>query len=193
MTAKAYQPGEPFQFQLTIKTLLKTPLIYAPDQEIVYRDKARYTYRQINQRIQQLANVLETLGLSRGETVAVFDYDSNRYLECFFAIPMIGAVLQTVNWRLSAEQIVYTINHAEARLIIINSDFLPILATLHPQLKTVQTIVAISEDGAQLKTDLPLAGKYEALLQNAPGRYDFPDLDENTKATTFYTTGTTPA
>lgn len=47
------------------------------------------------------------------------------------------------------------------------------------------------EDGAQLETDLPLAGEYEALLQNAPKRYDFPDLDENTKATTFYTTGTT--
>jgi fatty-acyl-CoA synthase len=191
MTAKSYQPGDPFQFQLTVKSLLKTPLIYAPDQEIVYRDKARYTYRQINQRIHQLANVLETLGLSRGDTVAVFDYDSNRYLECFFAIPMVGAVLQTVNWRLSAEQIVYTINHAEARMIIINSDFLPLLTKLHPQLKTVQTIVAISEDGAQLKADLPLVGEYEALLEKAPGRYDFPDLDENTKATTFYTTGTT--
>ncbi len=191
MAAKAYQPGEPFQFQLTIKTLLKAPLIYSPDQEIVYRDKARYTYRQTNQRIHRLANVLETLGLSQGETVAVFDYNSNRYLELFFTVPMIGAVLQTVNWRLSAEQLRYTINHAEARIIIINSVFLPILAKLHPQLETVKTIVAISEDGAQLETDLPLAGEYEALLQNAPKRFDFPDLDENTKATTFYTTGTT--
>ena len=191
MTAKEYQPGEPFQFQLTLKTLLKTPLIYSPDQEIIYRDKARYTYRQLNQRIHQLANVLEKQGLSQGDTVAVFDYDSNRYLECFFAVPMMGAVLQTVNWRLSVEQIVYTINHAEARMIIINSDFLPILAKLHPQLETVKNIVVISEDGSEPKTELPLAGEYEALLKDAAQRYDFPELDENTKATTFYTTGTT--
>ncbi|NIT40724.1 MAG: AMP-binding protein, partial [Gammaproteobacteria bacterium] len=68
----------------------------------------------------RLANGLRNLGINPGDTVAVFDYDSSCYLECFFAIPMMGAVLQTVNWRLSAEQIVYTINHAEANLIIIS-------------------------------------------------------------------------
>jgi fatty-acyl-CoA synthase len=115
MAAKAYQPGENYNYPLIIKKLLSTPLIYSPDKEIVYDDKNRYTYRTFNERINRLANSLITLGVAQGDIVAVFDYDSHRYLECFFAIPMMGAVLQTINWRLSVEQILYTLNHAEAK------------------------------------------------------------------------------
>lgn len=60
----------------------------------------------------RLANLLASLGIKRGDTVAVMDWDSHRYLECFFAVPMIGAVLHTINVRLSPEQILYTIDHA---------------------------------------------------------------------------------
>ncbi len=66
---------------------------------------------------------LEKLNTRAGETVAVFDYDSHRYLECFFAIPMMGAVLHTINIRLSVEQILYTINHAEDDVILVHADF----------------------------------------------------------------------
>ena len=110
MAQKTFQPGENYQYPLIIKKLLNTPLIYAPDQEIVYDDKKRYTYRKLNERINRLADGLEKLGVVKGDVIAVFDYDSHRYLECFFAIPMMGAVLQTINWRLSAEQILYTLN-----------------------------------------------------------------------------------
>jgi len=186
-----FQPGDFYNSPLIIKQLLKTPLIYSPGQEIVYRDQLRYTYRDLNERIHRLANSLKTLGIQQGDRVAVFDYDSNRFLECFFAVPMMGAVMQMVNWRLSAEQIVYTVNHAEAKMIIINSDFLPILENIREQLKTVKTIVVIVESdeapGSAMNTD----GVYEDLLAQAAAEYDFPELDENTKATTFYTTGTT--
>jgi fatty-acyl-CoA synthase len=191
MTEKIYQPGEHYDYPLIIKKLLNTPLIYAPDQEIVYRDKLRYTYRDLNERIHRLANGLEKLGITAGDTVAVFDYDSNRFLESFFAIPMMGAVLQMVNWRLSAEQIQYTLNHADAKMIIINSDFLPILANIREKLENVKTIVVIAEDGIVPETPLSTDAVYEEMLADAAPAYDFPDLDENTKATTFYTTGTT--
>jgi fatty-acyl-CoA synthase len=59
------------------------------------------------------------LGVERGDTVAIMDWDTHRYLECFFAVPMMGAVLHTVNVRLSAEQILYTINHADDDIILI--------------------------------------------------------------------------
>ena len=134
MTEKTYQPGEHYEYPLIIKKLLNTPLIYAPDQEIVYRDKLRYTYRDLNERIHRLANGLKKHNITSGDTVAVFDYDSNRFLEAFFAVPMMGAVLQMVNWRLSAGQIQYTLNHAEAKIILINSDFLPILETIREKL-----------------------------------------------------------
>ncbi|MEJ2038858.1 MAG: fatty acid--CoA ligase [Desulfosarcinaceae bacterium] len=191
MGKTGYNPGEYYSYPLIIKKLLNTPLIYAPDQEIIYRDKMRYTYRDLNERIQRLAGGLEKLGVGKGDTVAVFDYDSNRFLECFFAVPMMGAVMQMVNWRLSADQILYTLNHAEAKAILINSDFLPILAGIRDQLSQVKAVVVISENGDAPETSLEYDSLYEALLDGAPGSYDFPDLDEETKATTFYTTGTT--
>jgi len=116
MNERIYQPGESYAYPLILKKLLNTPLIYAPEKEIVYCDGTRYTYKDLNHRIQRLADGLNRLGVQQGDVVAVLDYDSPRYLECFFAIPMMGAVLQTANWRLSSEQIVYTINHAEAKM-----------------------------------------------------------------------------
>ncbi|MFP4390973.1 MAG: fatty acid--CoA ligase [Desulfococcaceae bacterium] len=190
MVEKTFQPGEHFAYPLIVKQLLRTPLIYAPEQEIVYRDKRRITYLELRDRIGRLASALSGLGVKPGEVVAMFDYDSNRYLEAFFAVPMMGAVLQTVNWRLSAEQIRYTLNHAEARVIVINSDFLPILDALRDGLETVRKVVVIEEDGPA-PADAKVDGTYEGLLAEADSGFDFPDLDENTKATTFYTTGTT--
>jgi fatty-acyl-CoA synthase len=191
MAEKIYQPGENYQYPLIIKKLLPTPLINSPDREIVYSDRHRYTYIDLNERIGMLANGLVKLGIKPGDTVAVFDYDSHRYLECFFAIPMMGAVLQTVNWRLSADQIRYTINHAGAKGIIINSDFIPLLETIRQKLDTVKTLITIVEDKSQPDTKLNPDAEYEDLLNSVSSSYGFEDLAENTKATTFYTTGTT--
>src|SRR5512135_1036917 len=102
-----------YDYPLIIKQLLTTPLIYSPNQEIVYRDQHRYDYTAFRKRVGQLAETLRALGVKPGDTVGVMDWDSHRYLECFFAVPMIGAVLHTINVRLSAEQILYTIEHAE--------------------------------------------------------------------------------
>ncbi len=191
MPRNDYPPGTPYAYPLIIKKLLNTPLIYAPDQEIVYRDRHRYTYRDLNLRIHKLANALKSLGIGAGDTVAVFDYDSHRFLECFFAVPMMGAVLQMVNWRLSADQILYTLNHAEARMIVVNADFLPILEKIRDRLEHVGSVVVITEDGGPPPASAAADAVYEEMLASADPEYDFPDLDENTKATTFYTTGTT--
>jgi fatty-acyl-CoA synthase len=191
MSALSYSPGEAYNYQLIIKKLINTPLIYAPDQQIVYRDKTSYTYRDLHQRIHRLANALANVGIRPGDTVAVMEYDSHRYLELFFAVPMMGAVLQTVNWRLSAEQITYTLNHAEAKLVIVNSDFEPVLKAIRAGLKTVKTYILIAEDGQEPADETGFAGEYEAMLAASSDRFSFADLDENTKATTFYTTGTT--
>jgi fatty-acyl-CoA synthase len=189
--AKIYRPGECYDYPLIIKKLLNTPLTYAPEQQIVYRDQMRYTYRDLNARIHRLAGGLAALGVQPGETVAVFDYDSHRFLECFFAIPMMGAVLQMVNWRLSAEQVLYTLNHAEARTILIHEDFLPILTKIRPQLTAARKVVLLTETGQAPAAQEGIETDYERMLAAAAACYDFPDLDENTKATTFYTTGTT--
>jgi fatty-acyl-CoA synthase len=191
MTEKIYQPGESYNYQLLIKHILETPLFFAPDQQIVYRDKVRLTYRAFNERVHRLANALKLLGVKKGDTVCVFDYDSHRYLECFFAIPMMGAVLHTQNWRLSPDQILYTMNHAEDDVVLIHADFLPLLEAVQDKLTTVKKIILITDDGQKPETKVKIDMEYEEMLQGAAPSYDFPDLDENTRATTFYTTGTT--
>ncbi|MCX5844804.1 MAG: fatty acid--CoA ligase [Deltaproteobacteria bacterium] len=191
MTEKIYQPGESYNYQLLIKHILETPLFFAPDQQIVYRDKVRLTYRAFNERVHRLANALKLLGVKKGDTVCVFDYDSHRYLECFFAVPMMGAVLHTQNWRLSPEQILYTMNHAEDDVVLIHADFLPLLEAVQDKLTTVKKIILITDDGQKPETKVKIDMEYEEMLQGAAPSYDFPDLDENTRATTFYTTGTT--
>jgi len=180
-----------YAFPLLIKHLLHTPRMCAGDQEITYQGKLRYTYRTLFERIARLANMLSGLGVEAGKTVAMMDWDSHRYLESFFAVPMMGAVLQTVNVRLSAEQILYTLNHAEADVVMVNAEFLPILAAIADRLQTVRSFVLISDGATPGTAPVSFAGEYESLLAAAATDYDFPDFDENAQATTFYTTGTT--
>jgi fatty-acyl-CoA synthase len=180
-----------YEYPLLIKQLLHTPLAIAPDQEIVYRDLARHTYREMRDRIGQLASGLAKLGAKPGDTVAMMDWDSHRYLECFFAVPMMGAVLQTVNVRLNPEQILYTLNHAGPKVLLVNSEFLPIVESLKDRIETIEKFVLISDAPHAEQVAVPLECDYETLLLSGSADYDFPDFDENTRATTFYTTGTT--
>jgi fatty-acyl-CoA synthase len=180
-----------YAYPLLIKQLLLTPLATTPDQEIVYRDRLRYRYRDLRGRIGRLANLLATLGIRHGDTVAVMDWDSHRYLETYFAVPMMGAVLMTANVRLAPEQILYCLDHARVDLLLVHADFLPVLDSIRDRLKTVKRFVLIA-DGAPVAADpARFAGEYETLLERASPDFEFPDFDENTRATTFYTTGTT--
>lgn len=179
-----------YDYPLLIKSLLLSGVRYEPEQEIVYADKLRYNYRTLNERIQRLANTLTAAGVKAGDVVALLDWDSHRYLECFFAVPMIGAVLHTVNIRLSPEQVLYTMNHAEDGLVLVHDDFLPLVEQIHDELKTVKGYIQLSDKGASA-TGLPVLGEYEQLLSEAASQYAFPDFDERSVATVFYTTGTT--
>ena len=192
MQTKLIDPTpEAYSYPLLIKNLLITPLSYYPDQKIIYRDQQEFTYTQFGKRVAQLAHALVALGVKAGDTVAVMDWDSHRYLECYFAIPMIGAILHTVNVRLSSEQLLYTINHAEDDILLVNTEFVPMLEAIKDKLLSVQKIVLLSDSGEKPASSLVIDGEYEALLQQQPEAYDFPDFDENSIATTFYTTGTT--
>jgi fatty-acyl-CoA synthase len=180
-----------YGYPLLIKQLLRSIPAQAADREIVYRDGLRFTYRTLQERIARLAHALTRAGIGPGDTVAVMDWDSHRYLECFFAIPMLGAVLQTVNVRLSPEQVTYTLNHAGASVILVNSAHVPLLGAIRSRLETVRRIILIAEGDPPAEENLEFAGEYEELLATSPPHFEFPDFDESTRATTFYTTGTT--
>src|SRR2546428_11178063 len=126
----------------------------------------------------RLATGLAALGVKPGDTVAVMDWYSHRYLECYFAIPMIGAVLQTVNIRLSPEQILYTLNHARADVVLCLTDFLPLLDAIKENLETVKTFVLLSDGGGapvHPRSLVTFATEYEDLLARSAEGFDFPD------------------
>ncbi|RDH45460.1 fatty acid--CoA ligase [Zooshikella ganghwensis] len=190
-TASAYE------YPLLIKQILLSGPRYEPQQEIVYRDLFRYTYGELYERICRLANALTKAGVRPGDTVAVLEWDSHRYLECMFAIPMIGAIIHTVNIRLSPEQILYTMNHADDKLVLVHDDFVPLMAQIKDKLNTVEGFWLLTDKPSESKHDnlssqgVSFQGEYEALLAESETTYNFPDFDEHSVATTFYTTGTT--
>jgi fatty-acyl-CoA synthase len=175
----------PGAYQLLIKQLLLTPLAQAPEQEIVYRDVMRYSYRTLRERIGRLASSLAGLGIAHGDVVGILDWDSHRYLECFFAVPMMGATLQTVNVRLSPQQIQYTLEHAAPQVLLVHRDFLELVDGMRASLGSVREVVVLSDDHD------PAPAGYEGSLARADADFNFPDFDENTRATLFYTSGTT--
>jgi fatty-acyl-CoA synthase len=180
-----------YHYPLLIKQLLFAPVVDQPDQEIVYRGSCRFSYRQFRERVRRLAAGLVSVGIKSGQTVAIMDWDSHRYLECYYAVPMIGAVLHTINVRLSLEQLIYTIDHAEDDLILVNTEFLPILEQIKGRIDNVKKFILINDTDAEPTGSIPFAVEYEKLLTSVEPLSEFPDFDENTRATTFYTTGTT--
>ena len=180
-----------YSYPLLIKHLLPTPRAQAARQEIVYADRTRYDYRTLRRRISRLASGLGTCGVKPDDTVAVMDWDSHRYLECFFAVPMMGAVLHTINIRLSPEQILYTINHAEDDVILVHADFVPLLEQIVDRIERKVRFILLTDDAVAANVPIDTITDYEQLLDSGDEDYDFQDFDENTRATTFYTTGTT--
>jgi len=189
-----------YAYPLLIKRILADSLKFEPTHEIHYRDLFKMNYFELNKRVRRMANVLDALGLHGGQTVGFVDYDSHRFFENFFATPMTGNVLHTINWRLAEQQILYTINHAEDDLLVIEEDFLPLIDSIWAGVKTVKQIIVCTDKGTTLEAlkdkvspemAARIVGEYEALTGAASEEYDFPDFDENAMATTFYTTGTT--
>src|SRR5271165_5239417 len=134
-----------YTYPLLIKHLLHAAMVRSPDQEIVYRDLRRHTYRNFRERIGRLASGLSQIGVDQGDVVAVLEWDSDRYHECYFAIPMMGAVLQTVNVSLPPGDIVYTINDAGATTVLFNADVPPLMEKLQPQLAAVKTHILMHD------------------------------------------------
>ena len=178
-------PDHAHPYPLILKRLLLHPRHWSPGQRIHYRDHS-HTYAEFAARVGRLANLLHRLGVRQGDAVGVFDWDSHRYLEFFFAVPMCGAVLHTVNIRLSPEQILYTINHAEDVVLFVHDDFYPLVQKLRPGFTAERRVVPMADYWGGACDE-----SYESLLVHESSSHEFPELDENTVATTFYTTGTT--
>jgi len=178
------------RYELTIDKLLLNTLHRKCSQEIVY-GKTRYDWVAFYERVRRLASGLEQMGVRKGATVAVIDVDTNRYMEAYYAIPMMGATMHTVNIRLPPEHIGYTMVHAQDEFVLIRDEFLPIATKLAGSIKTLKGVVTMSDTGSAPAVPFPNTKFYDDLLAGADPAYEFPELDEDTRATVFYTSGTT--
>lgn len=181
------------EFSLLIKTLLNGPIQQAPQQQIISDGLGSYSYVEFINRLSRFGQLLRRFGVGRGDVVAIMDWDTHRYLESFFAVPMLGATLHTVNIRLSPSQIAYTIDHADDDVILVHVDFLPLLEEVMLQVKRdVRLIIMRDAPDRELPhTTLQIEAVLDELFLESDSDFSFPNFDENTRATTFYTTGTT--
>jgi len=149
----------------------------------------KLTYADWADRTARLAAALARLGVKKGDRVGTLAWNSHRHLEVYFAAPMMGAVLHTVNLRLAPQDITYIVNHAEDQVLIADASLWPILEPIRKDLKTVRHIIMMKNaPGEELP---PGSLDYEALLREAAPVTDWPRLDENDAAGMCYTSGTT--
>ncbi len=151
----------------------------------------RYQYKDAIRRSRQLANALSRLGVQPGDRIATLAWNDHRHLEAYFGVSGSGAVLHTINPRLFAEQIVFIINHASDRYILVDPLVLPLLEKLQDQITGVEGFIILSDEAHMPETSLPGALCYETLLSAETDDYEWPDLDENSASAICYTSGTT--
>ncbi|MED3572500.1 long-chain fatty acid--CoA ligase [Cytobacillus praedii] len=183
------------QTPLTMTQMINRAERFFPKKEVVSRTASgiqRFTYKQIAERTRKLAEALQKLGVERGDKVGTLAWNHHRHLEAYFAIPCSGAVLHTINIRLSPQHIVFIINHAEDKVLLIDSDILPLIEAIKDKIPAVKAFVIMTDEPELPETTLSNVYHYEKLLDEAAGGYEYPDdLDENTPAGMCYTSATT--
>jgi fatty-acyl-CoA synthase len=184
-------PGRMMDFPLTLTHLLDRARRYFPRTEIVSRAPDgklhRQTWSDTYDRSCKLAHALARLGVKEGDRVATLAWNHNRHLEAYYAVPMMGAIVHTLNLRLHATEIGYIARHAGDSVVLADRSLLPLLNQFIESVPSVRHVIVMADDGPTPEGKLD----YERLLAAEPAAYDWPRLDENTAATICYTSGTT--
>jgi len=150
------------------------------------------TFAEVGRRAAQLANALRGCGITCDERIATFMWNNQEHTEAYLAVPSMGAVLHTLNLRLTSEQLVYIGNHAQDQVVIVDGSLVPLLAPVLPQISSVHTVVVTGgADLAPLRRDGVTVVGYEEFIAGQPETFDWPDLDEHSAAAMCYTSGTT--
>jgi len=180
---------------LLVSKVLDHAATYHGDQEIVSRTTEgpieRCTYRDLHSRARTVAKRLEKDGIKQGDVVATMAWNNARHLESWYGIMGMGAVCHTLNPRLFPEQLVYIINHAEDKMLFVETTFVPVIEAIADKLEHVKSYVIMTDADHMPDTKLNNAKCYETWLAEADDDYKWPEFDENTAAGLCYTSGTT--
>jgi fatty-acyl-CoA synthase len=203
MAASNYQaspmPSTMMHTPMTVQMLLEHGRQVFPDSRVGTFDgssMSHVSYREIADNATRLAAALASLGIVMGDRVGTFSWNNTAHMEAYLAIPSMGAIMHTVNIRLSPEQIAYVINHAEDKALLLDATLLPIIEAALPLLETVQHIILIGGDsGGDSSGDDSIDGfechSYDALIEQQEPSFEWPELDETQAAAICYTSGTT--
>ena len=172
--------GLMMDWPLLIPSILRRAARFFPDKEIVSRwgdgTLHRMTYRDLEVRVHRLMNVLRGLGIGPGDRVATMAWNHHRHLELYFAVPSLGAILHTINFRLSREQLTYIVNHAQDRVIFADRSVAALLAALQRDLPAVEKYIVMDDRPPQAPPALPRPSiDYEELMAAASDRGRVPD------------------
>jgi len=183
--------GLMMDFQLTLPHVLERAGRYFGKVEIVSRmpDKSyvRYTYSDFCGRANKLAHALTRAGVKRGDRVATLMWNHFAHLEAYFGIPCAGFVIHTLNLRLQPSDIPYLINHAEARVLIVDDVLLPLYNQFKDQVN-LECVVVVPLTGQPIPEGML---NYEDFIRDESEEFDYPDLNEYEAAGLCYTSGTT--
>jgi fatty-acyl-CoA synthase len=174
-----------------ITFLERAAVVFADKTAVIYEDR-QWNYAQLRERVHRLAGALRKAGIKPGDRVAFLSPNVPPLLDAHFGVPLAGAILVAINIRLSAYEIAYILDHSEAKLLVLDSEFAPLIASIAPRLAHTNQFVISSETGEKP----PLEGiDYDTFLQSAgAGSYEFGDYslaDENDTISINYTSGTT--
>ena len=178
---------------LLVTTLLERGPLIAPEEEVITVGKMgtkRHTYVEIRQNACRLANALAEIGVGVGDAVATLMWNNHRHLEAFFAVPAMGAVLHTLNGRLTPAEIAYMINDAADKVLLVDAEYMSVIEPILPKLPTIR-MVLVAEIGASYAPREPKVQHWTNAIENRADAYDWPEIDENAPMGLCYTSGTT--
>jgi fatty-acyl-CoA synthase len=148
-------------------------------------------YRELRGRALKVAQRLEKDGIKLGDRVATMAWNTWRHLECWYGIMGIGAVYHTLNPRLFADQLVWILNHAEDRVMMLDLTFVPLVEKFADKLPKIERYIILTDAAHMPKTTLKNAVAYEDWIGEVDGDFAWKTFDENTAAGMCYTSGTT--
>ena len=187
--------GNMMEWDLTIPQAISHAEKYNFDGQLISRELdgsiKKTTYGESIQRSKKLANALNKLGITLHDTVATIAWNNSRHFETYFGVSGMGAILHTLNPRYSPAQLVYILNHAEDKVLIIDPTFIPLVEGVQDQLNFVETIIIAAEKSSIPANNLNNSCSYDDLLEQESSEYQWPELSEDTSSALCYTSGTT--
>ena len=182
-------------FPLTVGKILDHAAKYHPKRKIIGRSVegpiVETNWGTVQVQAKKLSQALIAMGIKTGDTIGVMAWNTARHFEVWYGIPGAGAINHTLNPRLFAEQLIYIINHAEDKFLMIDFDLIPIIEGIWDKLESIEAVIVMTDRQHMPDSTIPNLICYEELLEKQDGDFDWVDVPETAPCGICYTSGTT--